>query len=117
MLLDRSLMSRWVGGGRLIPARGGSLLLGPALHHHDRLLHQRTQDLLAVLDREDFGLGHDERAARPHESAIMPTTPPFADAVGEIRVWCEAHGFPMGMLNAKPDGDPRNAKGLAPRES
>jgi hypothetical protein len=50
------------------PGMGAASFLGLAVHDHDGLLHQRAQRLAAVPDREDLGLGHDQRATRTHDA-------------------------------------------------
>jgi len=39
------------------------------VHHHDGLLHQRTERLLPIFDGEDLGFSHNQGASRSHDLA------------------------------------------------
>src|SRR5882724_9987598 len=45
------------------PTPRSTLLLNLTVHHHDRLLHERTKGFLVVVDGKDFCLGDDQRTA------------------------------------------------------
>ena len=62
---------------------GHQLLLRFAVHHHDGLLHQRTERLFPIFDGEDLGLGFHNQGCVPLND--LATAISFSPSAGATR--------------------------------